>query len=203
METVSLSLKIPAPGENKIFLYDELTSESAKEFNEKLHKLCLELDGIEKKNNGILTRFINKESIIQKQSIELHLNTPGGYCYDGFSIYDTLNQIVQNRPIDIYAEGIVASMGIAILCSVPIERRLSRKNTVFMIHSVSSGNFGKINDLKESVQHTETLQKLLWDIVSNNTEIPIDRLRECEEKREDWYLTATEALEYGLISKII
>ena len=93
------------------------------------------------------------------------------------------------------------SMGIPILLAS--KTRKAYRNTTFMIHEVSSLSIGKIADMEDEVQETKRLNKILFDIIQNETKITADKLREIYEKKKDWYLTAEEALELGIITEIL
>lgn len=203
METKKIELELPELGENKLYFYDEITTESAKDFVTSLHKLIYGLNSLDNKNNQVFKNLSLPNFNLPKTDIHIHLNTVGGYCFDGLALFDII-RTVKDRNVFIFSEGFIASMGIAVLCSVPVEFRYALENTTFMIHSVSGGtDFGKIGDLKNSLQMLEQLQKNIWNIITNNSNIPIQKLLNVEEKREDWFFTAKEALEYGLIGKII
>ena len=203
METSKIELEIPIIGENKLYFYDEVTTDTTKDFIKSFHKLSHELDVIDNKNKQALRNLYISNIDLPSTDIHIHLDTVGGYCHEGLLIFDIIRTYTK-RHVYIFSEGFVASMGIVLLCSVPVEYRYATENTTFMIHSISGGtDFGRINDLKDSVQIMERLQKNIWNIIANNTNIPMQRLIENQEKREDWFLTAEEALECGLISKII
>ena len=83
------------------------------------------------------------------------------------------------------------------------KNRKAYRNTTFMIHEISSGAIGKLADLEESVDETKRLNKVLFDIIEKETKITKEQLEEVYIKKQDWFLTAEEALELGLITEII
>lgn len=135
--------------------------------------------------------------------INVILSTFGGSVYDGFNMCNTLRTYSKLVPTNLYASGMCMSMGIPIMCSVPYDHRFAFRNTTFMIHQLSSVAYGKFKDIKDEAAELERLHKELFDIIVRNTEIPQYKLDEVYEKKLDWFFTAEEALNYGLISAIV
>lgn len=136
---------------------------------------------------------------IDMPHIQLLLSTYGGCVYDGLSLYDAVKN--SNTEVDITCFGKIMSMGIIILLSA--KTRKAYRNTTFMIHEGSSGFIGKVADMEESVEESKRLREVIFDIIEKETKIPKAKLDEVRKSRMDWFLTAEEALEYGLITEII
>ena len=136
---------------------------------------------------------------IDMPHIQLLLSTYGGCVYDGLSLYDAVKN--SNTEVDITCFGKIMSMGIIILLSA--KTRKAYRNTTFMIHEGSSGFIGKVADMEESVEESKRLREVIFDIIEKETKISKAKLDEVRKSRMDWFLTAEEALEYGLITEII
>ena len=136
---------------------------------------------------------------IEMPHIQMLLSTYGGCVYDGLSLYDAVKN--SNTEVDITCFGKIMSMGIIILLSA--KTRKAYRNTTFMIHEGSSGFIGKVADMEESVEESKRLREVIFDIIEKETKIPKAKLDEVRKSRMDWFLTAEEALEYGLITEII
>lgn len=136
---------------------------------------------------------------IDMPHIQMLLSTYGGCVYDGLSLYDAVKN--SNTEVDITCFGKIMSMGIIILLSA--KTRKAYRNTTFMIHEGSSGFIGKVADMEESVEESKRLREVIFDIIEKETKIPKAKLDEVRKSRMDWFLTAEEALEYGLITEII
>jgi ATP-dependent Clp protease protease subunit len=138
-------------------------------------------------------------SVVEMPHIQVLLSTYGGDVYDGLSLYDAIKK--SNTEVDITCFGKIMSMGIIILLAS--KNRKAYRNTTFMIHEISSGAIGKLADLEESVDEAKRLNKVLFDIIEKETRITKAQLEEIYNKKQDWFITAEEALKIGLITEII
>ena len=138
-------------------------------------------------------------SVVEMPHIQVLLSTYGGGVYDGLSLYDAIKN--SNTEVDITCFGKIMSMGIIILLAS--KNRKAYRNTTFMIHEISSGAIGKLADLEESVDEAKRLNKVLFDIIEKETRITKEQLEEIYNKKQDWFITAEEALKLGLITEII
>lgn len=202
MEFKDIVYKIPAAGETILYYFDEVTQESVKVFTKDLNTMHMKLTEIEQLNTTKMMKYMHCNGVT-KFPITIKLSTPGGSCYYGFSLCSTLSEISKQRDVDIQASGLVASMGIAILLSVPLEHRCASRNTTFMIHQVWGITLGEINHMEDDVKETKRIHEIIWDMIEKNSKISKEKLNEVYECKKDWYISAEEALELGLISKII
>lgn len=131
--------------------------------------------------------------------IRLYLSTPGGNCYDGLALYDAIES--SKTPVEVICSGKVMSMGIIVALASPV--RKAYRNTTFMIHQVSGMNFGTLQDMKESVEESERVNSLLFDIIQKKSKVTKERLDEVAKQKEDWFFSAEEALDMRIITEII
>lgn len=136
---------------------------------------------------------------IEMPHIQILLSTYGGNVYDGLSLYDAIKN--SKTDVDITCFGKIMSMGIVILLSA--KTRKAYRNTTFMIHELSSGVIGKLADMEESIDEAKRINRVLFDIIEKETKITHTWLKEIYNKKKDWFFTAEEALEIGLITEII
>ena len=131
--------------------------------------------------------------------IFLYINSPGGSVSSGLAIYDTMNYIKSDvRTIVI---GIAASMGAFLLSSGTKGKRCALPNAEIMIHQVLGGAQGQATDIKIHTEHILRLKKKLNLILADNTGKSINKItKDCE---RDNFMSAKEALKYGLIDEII
>jgi len=133
------------------------------------------------------------------EDIFLYINSPGGSVTSGLAIYDTMNYIKSDvRTIVI---GMAASMGAFLLSSGTKGKRCALPNSEVMIHQVLGGTSGQATDIKIHAEHILKIKKKLNKILASNTGQNLNKVNnDCE---RDNYMSANEALEYGLIDIII
>lgn len=136
---------------------------------------------------------------IDMPHIQMLMSTYGGCVYDGLSLYDAIKN--SKTEVDITCFGKIMSMGIVLLLAS--KTRKAYRNTTFMIHEGSSGAIGKVSDMEDSIDESKRLNDIYFGIIESETKIPKTKLDEIRKRRKDWYFTAEEALEYGLITEII
>ena len=131
--------------------------------------------------------------------IKLYIHSPGGSVYDGLAIIDTMNYI---KPVvETIGIGLQASMGAMLLSSGAKGHRFCLPNSRIMIHQPSSGTEGKITDQEIMLREGVFLKKRLAEIFAKNTGKKLDQV-EKDMDRDNW-MSAEEALKYGIIDKII
>ena len=134
---------------------------------------------------------------INHEDIYLYINSPGGSITSGMGIYDTMN-FIESKVITI-GLGMCASMAAFLLSSGDI--RYALPNTEVMIHQPLGGAQGQATDIKIAAERIIKLKQKLNEILAKNTKQTIKKITEDTER--DNYLSATDALNYGLIDKII
>lgn len=133
--------------------------------------------------------------------IYLYIDSPGGSIDDGFGLFDIIRFI--NAPVYTIGTGLIASMGIMILLSVPKERRLSLPNSHYLIHQpLISGTYrGVATDLEIQAEEIAKSKAKIVQIIADETGKSLEQVT-ADTDRDHW-LSAEEALSYGLVSKVI
>lgn len=134
-----------------------------------------------------------------KKPIKLYINSPGGSVYDGLAIIDTMNYV--EPLVETIGIGLQASMGAMLLSSGAKGHRFCLENSRIMIHQPSSGTEGKITDQEIMLKEGIFLKKRLAEIFAKNTGKDLKTV-ERDMDRDHW-MSADEALHYGIIDKII
>lgn len=134
---------------------------------------------------------------LSNEDIYLYINSPGGSITSGMSIYDTMN-FIKSKVITI-GIGMTASMAAFLLSSGNV--RYALPNTEVMIHQPLGGAQGQATDIKIAAERIIKLKEKLNQILAKNTNQPLEKIYNDTER--DNFLSASEALEYGLIDKII
>ena len=147
----------------------------------------------------IVAQLLYLEAQDPDKEIQLYINSPGGSVTDGMAIYDTMQYI--KCDVSTICIGMAASMGAFLLSSGAKGKRLALPNAEIMIHQPSAGTKGQITDMAIHLKRLEIIKKRMNQILSENTGKPIEVVTaDCE---RDNFMTAQEALEYGLVDKVL
>ena len=149
--------------------------------------------------NIVVAQLIHLAYADPKKDIKLYINCPGGSVYDGMAIYDTMQYIKPD--VQTIGIGLQASMGAFLLSSGAKGKRMLLPNSRVMIHQPSSGTEGKVTDQEITLRESIALKKILNEILAKNTGQKLAKL-EKDVERDHW-MSATEAVEYGLVDKVI
>lgn len=149
----------------------------------------------------IVAQMLYLESENDTLPINFYINSPGGQVNSGLMIYNTMQYL--NSPIFTCTMGIAASMGSLLAQAGEAGHRYIMPHARNMIHSVSSGTQGTIHDMNIAIKQTLLLNKELTEIYvkHNSAGKTYEQLE--QDMSRDYYMTATEAIEYGLADKII
>lgn len=133
------------------------------------------------------------------KDISLYINSPGGSVTASMAIYDTMNFVKPD--VSTVCMGMAASMGAFLLSSGQKGKRLCLPNAEVMIHQPLGGTQGQASDMEIAVNHILRTKEKLNNILSSNTGQTIDTIKR-ETDRDNWF-SAKEALDFGLVDKII
>ena len=147
----------------------------------------------------VVAQLLYLESQDPTKDICLYINSPGGSVTDGFAIFDTMNYI--KCDVSTICMGMAASMGACLLSAVAKGKRLALPNSDIMIHQPSGGAQGQATDMEIHTRHILDMKQRLNQILADNTGQPIDVI--ARDTNRDNFMTAQQALEYGLIDKVI
>ena len=131
--------------------------------------------------------------------ISLYINSPGGQITSGMAIYDTINYIKSD--VSTICIGMAASMAAFILSSGTKGKRKALPNSEIMIHQPWGGAQGQATEIKIAAEHILKVKDKINSILSKNTNQPIEKIENDTER--DYYLSANDAKNYGLIDKVI
>ena len=147
----------------------------------------------------VVAQLLYLEAQDPDKDIQFYINSPGGSVTAGMAIYDTMQYI--KCDVSTICVGLAASMGAFLLSSGAKGKRLALPNAEIMIHQPSAGTQGQITDMAIHLRRLEIVKTRMNRILSENTGKPIEVVTaDCE---RDNFMTAPEAVEYGLIDKVI
>lgn len=148
--------------------------------------------------NSIVAQLIFLEGKDPDKDISLYINSPGGSVSAGLAIYDTMNFI--KCDVTTICVGLAASMGAFLLSSGAKGKRFALPNSEVMIHQPLGGARGQASDIEIQANHIKRIKEKINNILSENSSQPLEKVQKDTDR--DYYMTAKEALEYGLIDKI-
>ena len=147
----------------------------------------------------VVAQLLFLESEDPSKDINLYINSPGGSVTAGMAIYDTMNYI--KCDVCTTCIGMAASMGAFLLSGGTMGKRFALPNAEIMIHQPSGGAQGQATEIRIVAEHILRTKKKLNEILAANTGKPIEIIEQDTER--DNYMSAEEAVEYGLIDRVI
>ena len=149
--------------------------------------------------NIIQAQLLFLASTDPSADISLYINTPGGKVTSGLAIYDTM-QLVEPDVATI-CTGMAASMGSVLLCAGAKGKRSCLPHSKVLIHQPLGGAQGQASDIMIAAKEIEKTRKELYEIISEHSGQPYDKV--FADADRDYWMTATEALEYGMVDEIL
>ncbi|MBU5434821.1 ATP-dependent Clp protease proteolytic subunit [Pseudoflavonifractor sp. MSJ-37] len=147
----------------------------------------------------VVAQMLYLEAQDPDKDIQFYINSPGGSVTDGMAIYDTMQYV--KCDVSTICVGMAASMGAFLLSSGTKGKRFALPNAEIMIHQPSAGTQGQVTDMAIHLKRLEIIKKRLNRILADNTGKPIEVVTaDCE---RDNFMSADEAVAYGLIDKVI
>ncbi len=190
MSLVPMVVEQTSRGERSYDIFSRL-------LNDRIIMLCEEVT--DASASLVVAQLLYLESQDPDKDISLYINSPGGSVTAGMAIYDTMQFI--KCDVSTICVGMAASMGAFLLSSGTKGKRIALPNSEIMIHQPSAGTQGQITDMAIHLKRLELVKNRMNRILSENTGKPIEQVAaDCE---RDNFMTAQEALDYGLIDKII
>ena len=190
MSLVPYVIEQPSRGERSYDIYSRLLKERIIFLGEEVNDVTAGL---------VVSQLLFLESEDPDKDINLYINSPGGSVTAGMAIYDTMQYV--KCDVSTMCMGMAASMGAFLLSGGTKGKRLALPNAEIMIHQPSGGAQGQATEIEIAAEHILRTKKKLNTILSENTGQPYETIVK-DTERDNW-LTAQEALEYGLIDKVM
>lgn len=149
--------------------------------------------------NLIVAQLLHLESEDPEKDIAIYVNSPGGNVYAGLAIYDTIQFIKPD--VSTICIGIAMSMGALLLAGGTKGKRYVLPNSKILIHQLSGGFEGPAADIEIHAREALSLRKRLDEILALHTGQPMEKVERDTER--DYFMTAEDALAYGIVDKII
>ncbi len=149
----------------------------------------------------IVSNLLAMESAKPGAPITMYLNSPGGEVNSGYAIFDTIRFITS--PVNIVASGLCASIATVIFVAAEKSRRYSMPNTKFLIHQplIPGQIYGQASDIEITAKEILKTRQKINDLLAKECKQPLEKV--AKDTTRDYWMSASEALEYGLVTKII
>ncbi|MFQ5464859.1 MAG: ATP-dependent Clp endopeptidase proteolytic subunit ClpP [Thermodesulfobacteriota bacterium] len=149
--------------------------------------------------NLIIAQFLFLESEDPEKDIHLYINSPGGLVSAGLAIYDTMQYVKPD--VSTICIGQAASMGALLLAGGAAGKRFGLPNSRILIHQPLGGAQGQATEIDIQAKEILRIREVLTNILAKHTKQPFDRIHGDTER--DFYMSGSEATEYGIIDKVI
>ena len=149
--------------------------------------------------NVIQAQLLYLDSADSGKDISIYINSPGGSVYAGYGIYDTMQFI--SSDVSTICTGMAASMAAVLLVAGEKGKRFALKHSSVMIHQPLGGAQGQASDIEITAREIGKVKKELYTIISDHSGKPIEEVERDADR--DYWMTSSEALEYGMIDKVM
>jgi len=149
--------------------------------------------------NSVIAQLLFLEHEDPKKDIKLYLNTPGGVVTAGLAIYDTMQYIKPD--VSTICVGIAASMGAVLLAAGKKGKRFILPNSEILLHQVMGAGEGQAIEIEIAARHIIKIKDRINQILAKHTAQPLSKIEKDTDR--DFWLTAPDAKEYGLVDEII
>ena len=149
--------------------------------------------------NIITAQLLFLESTDRTRDIQLYINSPGGSVYAGLGLYDTMQFV--SPDIATICTGMAASMAAVLMAAGAAGKRTALKHSRIMMHQPSAGAMGQASDVEITVNEVRKIKHELNEVLSYHTGQTTERI--AKDSNRDFWMTATEAKEYGLVDEVL
>lgn len=150
-------------------------------------------------SNVIQAQLLYLASQDDQKPISLYINSPGGSVYDGLGIYDTMQYV--SCPVHTTCTGMAASMASILLCAGKAGHRCALPHSRIMIHQPMGSTHGQASDIEIEAKQILKLKDELCQIIADHSGQTLERV--IEDSNRDFWMTAAEAVEYGMIDNVL
>src|SRR3984885_11370846 len=149
--------------------------------------------------NIVTAQLLFLDSTDRHRDIQMYINSPGGSVYSGMGVYDTMQYVTPD--ISTICIGMAASMAAVLMCAGTKGKRTALKHSRIMMHQPSGSIGGQASDIEITVNEIKKLKKELYEVLNIHTGKPVEQIEKDFDR--DYWLTAIEAKEYGLVDEVL
>ena len=137
------------------------------------------------------------------EDIKIYLNTEGGSAYEMFAIYDIMQKVKSSVDISVIGIGKVMSAGVLLLAAGTRGKRKIGKHSRVMIHNVVTGQSGAIHTVEHELKEVKRIQDMYIECLTKNSDLTTQEIKRLLRKNENIYISAEQAVEYGIADEIL
>lgn len=149
--------------------------------------------------NIITAQLLFLDSTDRSRDIQMYINSPGGSVYSGMGVYDTMQYVTPD--VSTICIGVAASMAAVLMCSGAHGKRTALKHSRIMMHQPSAGAGGQASDIEITVAQVKKLKHELYEVVAQHSGQTVEKI--AADFDRDYWMTAVEAKEYGLVDEVL
>ena len=149
--------------------------------------------------NIITAQLLFLDSTDRTRDIQMYINSPGGAVYSGLGVYDTMQYVTPD--VATICIGVAASMAAVLMCAGANGKRTALKHARIMMHQPSAGAGGQASDIEITVNQVKKLKQELYDVISHHSGQTVEKI--ASDFDRDYWMTSTEAKEYGLVDEVL
>ena len=190
MSLVPMVIEQTGRGERSFDIFSRLLNERIVMLSDEVNDVTASL---------VIAQLLHLESEDPEKDISFYINSPGGSVTAGMAIFDTMNYI--KCDVSTICMGMAASMGAFLLAAGARTKRMALPNSEILIHQPMGGAKGQATEIKIVADHILRTRARLNDILAERTGQPLDVIERDTER--DFYMTAEEALKYGIVDKVL
>lgn len=195
MYDIDLGMDLRAPKDRNVYLYGNVDGDGA------IPELIKQIHGIGRDDQRLVHLFKAAGITYTPEPILLHISSYGGVIYDGLALISTMK--TSKTPVDTVVTGYAMSMGLVI--ATQGRKRYCHALSTYMFHQLSSWgeDARKLKDIEEDLAESRRQQVVLNTLILDRTKMTKKMLDNNKRQKKDWFITADEALQLGLVDEII
>ena len=190
MSLVPMVIEQTGRGERSFDIFSRLLNERIVMLSDEVNDVTASL---------VIAQLLHLESEDPEKDISFYINSPGGSVTAGLAIFDTMNYV--KCDVSTICMGMAASMGAFLLAAGAKGKRMALPNSEILIHQPMGGAKGQATEIKIVADHILRTRARLNDILAERTGQPLETIERDTER--DFYMTADEALKYGIVDKVL
>lgn len=196
---------LDVPGMRLVTLYGDLEEKKAVEIITEFHGYVDMKRTLEEQVKQVPAKARKQveKNLAYAEPVKFLISTFGGSAVDMFGIYDTMSMVKEHMEIHTVGSGKVMSAGVLLLASGTKGKRMIGRNCRVMVHSVIGGAHGPMHDIQNEVEEILQTQTQYIECLANETKLTVSRLNKLFSEKRNIYLSAEEAVKFGIADKIL